>query len=161
MRSPRTTSQRTLRDRRSGSRCPRGSGAGRAARRRRPGDRALGAPGQAVTFLERAIEVTQSDADRAELHERAGRAATDAARREQALGHFQAAGELLEGLGDRSAGARLAARQAQALASLRRRDEARALVEEAWTRFADLGDDDPTWSSSPVATRTSRCSRRL
>ena len=38
---------------------------------------ALGAPGQAVTFLEHAIEVTDIDADKADLHERAGNAAVD------------------------------------------------------------------------------------
>ena len=104
---------------------------------------ALGAPGQAATFLERALEVTEGEADRADLHERAGRAAIDAAKREQALGHFQAAGELLQALGDRPGEARLAARRAQALASLRRREEATALLEDAWARFSDLGDDDP------------------
>ncbi len=103
----------------------------------------LGAPAQAVTFLERAIEVTDASADRAELHERAGAAASNAATQEVALGHFEAARGLYEELGDRPSQARIVAREGNALGSLRRRDEAMARLERGWLEFADLGDDDP------------------
>jgi class 3 adenylate cyclase/tetratricopeptide (TPR) repeat protein len=104
---------------------------------------ALGAPGQAVTFLERAIEVTGDPADRADLHEQAGLAAMRAAKAEAALVHFEAASALVTETGDRSAQARLAAREGAALGALRRRDEAQVRLEAAWARVADLGDDDP------------------
>ncbi len=104
---------------------------------------ALGAPAQAVAFLERAIEVTDASADRAELHERAGAAASNAATQEVALGHFEAARGLYEELGDRPSQARIVAREGNALGSLRRRDEAMARLERGWLEFADLGDDDP------------------
>ena len=104
---------------------------------------ALGAPGQAVTFLDRAIEVTDASADRAELHERAGAAASNAATQEVALGHFEAARGLYEELGDRPSQARMVAREGNALGPLRRRDEAMARLDRGWVEFADLGDDDP------------------
>ena len=104
---------------------------------------ALGAPGQAVTFLDRAIEVTDASADRAELHERAGAAASNAATQEVALGHFEAARGLYEELGDRPSQARMVAREGNALGLLRRRDEAMARLDRGWVEFADLGDDDP------------------
>ena len=103
----------------------------------------LGAPGQAVTFLDRAIEVTDASADRAELHERAGAAASNAATQEVALGHFEAARGLYEELGDRPSQARMVAREGNALGLLRRRDEAMARLDRGWVEFADLGEDDP------------------
>ncbi len=103
---------------------------------------ALGSPGQAMTFLEQAIEVAPDPAERAELFERAGLAAMSAAKAEVAMASFISARALRVELGDRSGQARLVARQANALVSLRRRDEARSLVESAWAEFADLGDDD-------------------
>ena len=104
---------------------------------------ALGAPGQAVTFLDQAIEVTDASADRADLHERAGAAASNAATQEVALGHFEAARRLYEELGDRPSQARMVAREGDALGRLRRRDEAMARLDRGWVEFADLGDDDP------------------
>ena len=87
--------------------------------------------------------MTDASADRAELHERAGAAASNAARQEVALGHFEAARGLYEELGDRPSQARIVAREGNALGSLRRRDEAMARLERGWLEFADLGDDDP------------------
>ena len=103
----------------------------------------LGAPGQAVTFLDRAIEVTDASVDRAELHERAGAAASNAATQEVALGHYEAARRLYEELGDRPSQARMVAREGNALGQLRRRDEAMARLDRGWVEFADLGEDDP------------------
>jgi class 3 adenylate cyclase/tetratricopeptide (TPR) repeat protein len=104
---------------------------------------ALGAPGQAMTFLEQAIEVTPDPAEGAELHERAALAAMTAARNEIALGHYEAAATLFADLGDRSGEASAIARRGWSLTALRRREEARTLLEAAWTRFQDLGDDAP------------------
>ena len=120
---------------------------------------ALGAPGQAVTFLDRAIEVTDASVDRAELHERAGAAAADAATQEVALGHFEAAERLYEEVGDRPSQARVAARGGYALSVLRRRDEAMARLDRALVEFADLGDDDPDPWRSDARSRASPSSR--
>jgi tetratricopeptide (TPR) repeat protein len=103
----------------------------------------LGSPGQAVTFLEQAIEVTTDPRERADLEERAGAAAANAARSDAALGHFEAATALLDGLDDRSGQARLVALEGLALSRLRRREEAGTRLEAALKRFEELGDDDP------------------
>ncbi len=102
---------------------------------------ALGSPGQAVTFLSQAIELTQQDAERADLHERAGVAANSAARSDLALEHLEAAASIARALGDRRRGARIAARRGEALLAIRRRDEAKSYLETAMIEFADLGDD--------------------
>ncbi len=104
---------------------------------------ALGAPGQAVTFLEHAIEVTDIDADKADLHERAGNAAATAATMEVALGQFEAAHRLYTRLGERSKEARMIARESQALGRLRRNEEAWGRLDGWWDATADLGDEDP------------------
>ena len=104
---------------------------------------ALGAPGQAVTFLEHAIEVTDVDADKADLHERAGNAAATAATMEVALGQFEAAHRLYTRLGERSKEARMIARESQALGRLRRNEEAWGRLDGWWDATADLGDEDP------------------
>ncbi len=104
---------------------------------------ALGAPGQAVTFLQRAIEVTDAEDDRAQLNEQAGDAAFLAATVETALGHFEAATAGYVLVGDRSSQARLSAKVALALGGLRRREEADTRLAGAWEEFADLGDDNP------------------
>ena len=96
-----------------------------------------------MTFLDQAIEVTPDTGERADLHERAAMAAYMAARNEASLGHFEAAAALFAELGDRSGEARAIAMQGASLRVLRRQEESRVLLEAAWTRFEDLGDDDP------------------
>ncbi len=104
---------------------------------------ALGAPGQAVTFLTQAIEVTPDTRECALLRERAGLAAISSMRGDLALEQFEAALAQQTEVGDRQAQARLTARVAGALSSIRRREEAATLVRDALPRFEDLGDDDP------------------
>ena len=87
--------------------------------------------------------MTDADADKADLHERAGNAAATAARLEVALGHFEAAQRLYAQLGDRSSEARLIARESSALARLRRSEEAWGRLDGWWDATADLGDADP------------------
>jgi len=103
----------------------------------------LGAPGQAVMFLDQAIELTPDPAAKAELHERAGRSALDSARADVSLAHYEAATAIWVTLGDRSAQARTVAWEGQALSMIRRRDEALARLAAAWEQFRDLGADDP------------------
>jgi tetratricopeptide (TPR) repeat protein len=104
---------------------------------------ALGAPGQAVTFLEQAIELTADARDRAALHEQAGRAALDSARADVALAHFEAATATWVAVGDRSSQARTVAWEGQALSMARLRDEGLARLAAAWEQLRDLGADDP------------------
>jgi class 3 adenylate cyclase/tetratricopeptide (TPR) repeat protein len=102
----------------------------------------LGSLTQSITFMEQAAEVTPDPAERADLHERAGRAARRSGLAAQGLRHYDTAFELLEGLGDRSGQARIAAWQGDALIALRRREEALAHLEAAFSDFSDLGEDD-------------------
>jgi len=105
---------------------------------------ALGAPGQAVAFLEQALEVAADDAERAVLLERAATAATAAARFESALSLITRAEELLEGAGDDAALAHAHLIHARALSQGRQREAAVEHARAAIERFAGLGDDHPT-----------------
>ena len=104
---------------------------------------ALGAPGQAVTFLEQAIELTSDGPERASLHEQAGRAALDSARANIALGHYEAATAIWVAVGDRSSQARTVAWQGLALSMARLRDEGLVRLAAGWEHLRDLGPDDP------------------
>ncbi len=104
---------------------------------------ALGVPGQAVTFLEQAIELSPDPADRADLHELAGRAALDSARADVSRAHFEAATAIRVDLGDRSAQARSIAWEGEALSTMRLRDEGLVRLSAAWEQLRDLGPDDP------------------
>ena len=102
---------------------------------------ALGSPLQAVQYLEQAIEVTDSDEDRASLLEQAGDAASVGAHSELALPRLEQAQELREQLGDDRAVARVIGRRARALYERRQHDLAIALLRPAIERFQDLSDD--------------------
>ncbi len=102
---------------------------------------ALGSPGQAVGFLEQALEVATDDAQRADLLDQAGEAATKAARGDIAVGFLERANEIRQALGDRIALGRTIGLQASALSSARRREQAIALLEPAVADLADLSDD--------------------
>ncbi len=104
---------------------------------------ALGSMEQAVQFLEQAIEVAGSEPERAELQERAGIAATLAARHPVALAHLEAAITIRRELGDRSGVARLSGWVGATLSLARRRDESLASLRAAFAEFEDLGDGDP------------------
>ncbi len=102
---------------------------------------ALGSPGQALTFLEQALDITTEPAEQADLLERAGEAASMATRHEEAEAHLRRAVEIRRSLGDRSGAARAIAGLAAALVGPLRYDLAIAVLEPAATEFADLVDD--------------------
>jgi class 3 adenylate cyclase/predicted ATPase len=104
----------------------------------------LGAPRQAVTFLEQAMEVASDDADLAELLERATLVAHDAADYERATRLVEQLEAVRERLPDRSALALAVTLRAEGLYRARQRDQARTLLREALDRFADLGEEDPS-----------------
>ncbi|HET9522086.1 MAG TPA: adenylate/guanylate cyclase domain-containing protein [Candidatus Limnocylindrales bacterium] len=103
---------------------------------------ALGSSSQAKDFFEQALEVARDDADRADLLERAGEAASVAARTEESESLLIRAQEIREALGDREATARLLGARATALTRGRRRDAAASVLDEAIDRFGDLGDNE-------------------
>ena len=102
---------------------------------------ALGSPGQAVVFLEQALEVATDDSQRADLLDQAGEAATKAARTDLAEGFLVRATEIRKQLGDRIALTRTIGLHAAALAAGRRREQAAALLEPVVADLGDLADD--------------------
>ena len=92
---------------------------------------ALGSPLQAVQYLEQAIEVTDSDEDRAAMLEQAGEAASIGARTDLALPLLVQAQEIRERLGDERAVARVIGLRARALYDGRQHDESIALLRPA------------------------------
>ena len=102
---------------------------------------ALGSPLQAVKYLEQAIEVTDSDEDRAAMLEQAGEAASNGARTDLALPLLEQAQEVRERLGDERAVARVIGLRARALYTGRKHDESIALLRPAVERFAAMSDD--------------------
>ena len=101
---------------------------------------ALGVARQAVTFLEQAMEVTTDDADLADLLDRAGEAATTAARADLAEQFLTRATEIRERLGDRITLAKTIGLHASALTEGRRREAAVALLQPAVDSLGDLSD---------------------
>jgi len=104
---------------------------------------ALGAPLQAVTFLEQAVEVATDDEERASLLERAAGAASQAARSELALPLVNRAAEIRERLGDVGALAQNELVRGMTLYLGRQRETSRELAEAALERFKELGPEDP------------------
>jgi class 3 adenylate cyclase/tetratricopeptide (TPR) repeat protein len=101
----------------------------------------LGSHEQALALLEQALGVTNDPVDRAELLERAGQAASAAARHDAAERHLRAAIEAQRGLGDRPGMARATAAIGYALLDAHRTLDALAILEPASAEFADLGAD--------------------
>ena len=85
--------------------------------------------------------VTVDDADAAELHERAGQSAATAATFDIAIDHFQRALEIHRAAADRHAAARLTASLGATLLTARRYEEAKDILANGATGFADLADD--------------------
>ena len=106
--------------------------------------RALGAPIQAMSFLEQAVEVASDDAERASLLESAAESAALAARSELALPLVARAEALRTELGDTAALAWNQTVRARALYLGRQRESSRELAASALERFADLGPEHPT-----------------
>ena len=101
----------------------------------------LGAPRQAVTFLEQALEVAGSDAERASLLERASELALKGADLQRAPRLVAQLKELRTAMGDRSGMAVATALESEALYFARQRDKATQVAAEGLREFADLGDD--------------------
>ena len=104
---------------------------------------ALGAPIQAVGFLQQAVEVAADDAERASLLERAAVAAGQAAKAEIGLPLADRAIEIRATLGDRGAMAGSAAVRAFVLRAARLRETALEESQAALAEYADLGPEHP------------------
>jgi Predicted ATPase len=101
---------------------------------------ALGSPRQAITFYEQALEISPDDADRADLLDRAGEAATAAARSDLATEFLRQSTDIRSRLGDRVALARTIGLHAAALTEGRHREAAVALLRPAVDSLGDLAD---------------------
>jgi class 3 adenylate cyclase/tetratricopeptide (TPR) repeat protein len=110
---------------------------------RAAGDRAaaLGAHRQAVTFYRQALSVTTAPDVRAPLLERAGSAAANAARYEEADALLAEAVEAARAAGDAELSARITTNRARTMLTARRNVEAMAILEAAVVDFAAV---DPT-----------------
>jgi tetratricopeptide (TPR) repeat protein len=98
---------------------------------------ALGSHSQAITFLQQALEVTNDDAERAVLLERAGDSARVAAL-PGARDYYEQASKICLAAGDRLGVARLAARHASSLLTERLNSNAAEFLEQAWAEYKDL-----------------------
>jgi class 3 adenylate cyclase len=100
---------------------------------------ALGSHGQAVTFLEQALEITTDPAEQAELHGRALASASEGFVPGVVIRHAEGQVAARRQLGDRQLTAIAAAEHARAVSSFRG-DPVRALemYEAAWQEFSDL-----------------------
>jgi class 3 adenylate cyclase/tetratricopeptide (TPR) repeat protein len=105
---------------------------------------ALGSPGQAVVFLQDAIDVAVDDAERAVLLERGAEAARTAAHFETGIGLIERAIELRDSMPDRAAQAHARYVRARTYFDARQRQVALDQARAALRDYADLGDDDPT-----------------
>jgi len=103
----------------------------------------LGAPLQAVGFLEQAVEVATDDAERATLLERAATAAGQAARGEVGIPLADRAIEIRTRLGDRAAIAGAVAVRVFVLRSGRQREAALEESQAALAEYVDLGPEHP------------------
>ncbi len=102
---------------------------------------ALGSHQQAVASLRQAMTVTTEPVEMADLLERAGESASNAAHHEDAEALFREAVAIHRQRGDRPAIARASAALGRALLSPFRTTLALAVLEPASIEFADLGDD--------------------
>ncbi len=99
---------------------------------------ALGAQDQAISFLEQSLRITPEGTERAEMLERAGRAAKTAGRVEDAERLYGSAIEIYEGTDDRAGAARSAAGIAEAKLNARQIHIAVPQLEAAWDKYGDL-----------------------
>ena len=102
---------------------------------------ALGAHEQAMRFIDQALEVTADRSRQAELLERAGASASEAARHEAAEAYLDRAVGLHRAGSDRVAMARTIAALGAVLNQGRQNQRALALLEPASVEFADLAPD--------------------
>ena len=100
---------------------------------------ALGSHGQAITLLERALEVSRDPGDRADLHERALASASRGLVAEIAERHARGALDARRELGEREGIALATATLAGTLLQFDgKTDRAMAILEPAWEEFQDL-----------------------
>ncbi|MFI5226450.1 MAG: ATP-binding protein [Candidatus Limnocylindrales bacterium] len=102
---------------------------------------ALGSHEQAIRFLEQALTVTDDPAAQADILERAGASAMDAARYEAAEDYLDRALALHRPRGDRLGAVRVIALLGTALLTGRQNDRALELLNTASDEFADLSPD--------------------
>jgi class 3 adenylate cyclase/tetratricopeptide (TPR) repeat protein len=99
---------------------------------------------QSAAYLERALEVTPDDAERAQLHERIGDSNHAMLLHEdEARSHFEAARGWAAARGDRATLSRLAAKIGGSFLNELRTGEARAVLEPAWREAGEHLADDP------------------
>jgi len=103
---------------------------------------ALGAPIQAVSFLEQAVEVASDEAEQASLLERAAAAAAIAARSEMAIPLVDRAEEIRRRLGDMGALAANAEVRGRAFYLGRQRDTSLAIAKQALEDYRTLGPEN-------------------
>jgi class 3 adenylate cyclase/tetratricopeptide (TPR) repeat protein len=101
----------------------------------------LGSHEQALALLEQAVSVTNDPADRADLLERAGEAASAAGRHAVAERHLRAAIDGQREIGDRPAIARATATLGRTLLTAHRTPDALSVLEPAGAEFTDLAAD--------------------
>ena len=105
---------------------------------------ALGSPDQAITYLERALTVTDDPADEAELLGRIGSAASTAAHFEKAEAALRRAVDIERERGDRPALARAIVALGQTLSSAYQVEDALEVLEPAHAELAPELPDDPS-----------------
>ena len=110
---------------------------------RRAAERAatLASHEQSLRFVEQALGVTTDERDRADLEQRAGDAANNAGRYQDAIAHYGAATELHRALGDRRGVLLASAMLARTHLDAYDTDAAMSLLTEAVARDGDLADD--------------------
>jgi tetratricopeptide (TPR) repeat protein len=119
------------------------------------GERAasLAAAGEAQSYFEQALELTDDPLTKAELHERAGRMAWRAGRSAPARGHFEEAMALLDSIGLIHASARVSARLGEVDLQAGQLAEATERMEQA---FQVLSADEPDEGLASVAAELAR-----
>ena len=121
------------------------------------GERAasLAATESAQRYYERALELTSSPLERAELHERAGNMAVRGDRTREARSHLEHAVEAFVSLGHSHRAARVAARLATEVTWHQEHDIERALVDMERS-FAELADDEHDADLALLAVQSAR-----
>ena len=112
-------------------------------RLREAGERAasLGANREAERYFEQAVELAESEAGRASLHERVGDVAAAAGRTEQAFRHYEQAVGLFSGEGEERSAALVSARIAEVLWLSGRLAEALERTERAYETLRGQSDE--------------------
>jgi len=117
------------------------------------GERAtsLAAPAEAQRYFEQAVGLADDPRAQAELHERAGIAATAAAHSEPAASHFERAVALFEGVGASHPAARVSARFAESMWDHGRLEHGLEMMERAFELLStEEADEDLAWLAAQL-----------